>query len=93
MGQLESWLFFCSKNLLRAPRDQKVITMDICIQKVTAEGNELWLVTAGSIQLRFNEQESAIEFCARLKDRVDAPHELPAEAHKFWAEKTELAPV
>jgi lactam utilization protein B len=67
--------------------------MDIRSQKVTAQGNELWLVKASSIQLHFNDQKSALDFCTRLKDRVDAPHELPAEAHKSWAERTELAPV
>lgn len=67
--------------------------MDICIQKVTAQENELWLVKAGSIQLHFNDQKSALDFCTRFKDRIDAPHELPAEAHKSCAEKTELAPV
>jgi hypothetical protein len=65
--------------------------MDIYVQKVASQGNERWLVTAGSIQLHFNDQQSALDFSTRLKERVEAPHELPAEVHKLEAGKTDPA--
>lgn len=67
--------------------------MDVHIQKVVAQGDELWLVTAGSIQLRFNDEQSALDFATRFKERVEAAHNLPAEAHQLWAEKLVTAPV
>lgn len=67
--------------------------MDIHVHKVAAKGDELWLVTAGSIQLRFNNQQSALDFSTRFKARVEAPHDLPAEAHQFWAEKATSTPA
>lgn len=51
--------------------------MDISIQKVMNQGAEQWLVCAGDITLYFQDQQSALEFSGRLKERVEAPHHLP----------------
>lgn len=67
--------------------------MDIHIQRVVAQEDELWLVTAGSMQLRFNDEQSALDFSTRFKARVEAAHDLPAEAHILWAEKLAAVPI
>ncbi|OHC20837.1 MAG: hypothetical protein A3J71_00105 [Pseudomonadales bacterium RIFCSPHIGHO2_02_FULL_60_43] len=51
--------------------------MDISIQKVMNQGTEQWSVCAGNITLYFRDQQSALEFSGRLKERVEAPHYLP----------------
>ncbi|BCR23417.1 hypothetical protein [Aquipseudomonas alcaligenes] len=61
--------------------------MDISIQKVNSANSELWLVTAGTIQAHFSDQESAIEFATKLKERVESPHELPPEAIERMAKE------
>lgn len=51
--------------------------MHISIQKVMNQGTEQWSVCAGAITLYFGDQQSALEFSGRLKERVEAPHYLP----------------
>ncbi|WAC43527.1 hypothetical protein OU997_14800 [Pseudomonas sp. SL4(2022)] len=51
--------------------------MNISISKVMAKDGEQWSVNAGTIQLMFRDQESAVEFSEKLKDRIEAPHDLP----------------
>jgi len=53
--------------------------MDISIQKVMDQGTEQWSVCAGDIILYFRDQQSALEFSSRLKERVEAPHYLPLD--------------
>jgi lactam utilization protein B len=65
--------------------------MDISIQRVKAKDSELWLVSAGSIQVHFKDQDSAIDFATKLKARVESPHELPTEAVERIAKEYALA--
>ncbi|UZT80829.1 hypothetical protein OF113_12545 [Ectopseudomonas chengduensis] len=65
--------------------------MDINIEKITGQNGERWLVTAGLIQLHFNDLEAALDFTSRLKTRIEAPHELPAEAFSVLVERAESA--
>ncbi|PTS82665.1 hypothetical protein DBR00_16205 [Pseudomonas sp. HMWF032] len=51
--------------------------MNISISKVMTKDGEQWSVNAGTIQLMFRDQESAVEFSEKLKDRIEAPHDLP----------------
>ena len=62
--------------------------MDISIQKVMDQGTEQWSVCAGDIILYFRDQQSALEFSGRLKERVEAPHYLPLdESHNVGKAK------
>lgn len=65
--------------------------VDISIQKVKSTSSELWLVTAGAIQAHFNDQQSAVEFATKLKERVESPHELPPEAIERMAKELTAA--
>ncbi|MDZ4191356.1 MAG: hypothetical protein U1D65_05030 [Pseudomonas sp.] len=55
------------------------MAIDINVEKVILQDGERWLVTAGLIQLYFNDHLAALDFTSRLKTRIEAPHELPAE--------------
>ena len=51
--------------------------MEISISKMATIDGEQWSVKAGAIALTFKDQKSAIEFSEKLKERIEAPHELP----------------
>ena len=51
--------------------------MEISISKVIGEDGEQWSVTAGGVSIKFKDQASAVEFSEKLKERVEAPHDLP----------------
>lgn len=53
--------------------------MDISISKVIGEDGEQWSVMAGGISVKFKDQASAVAFSDKLKERVEAPHDLPQE--------------
>lgn len=61
--------------------------MDISIQRVMNQGTEQWSVYAGAITLYFRDQQSALEFSSRLKERIEAPHlrRVSDSISDFWS--------
>ncbi|MCY1268726.1 hypothetical protein D9M68_234660 [compost metagenome] len=51
--------------------------MDMAIEKSASDEHITWIVSAYGLRLQFSDQESALTFADKLKERVDAPHFLP----------------
>lgn len=64
--------------------------MDIAIEKVESKGTEQWIVCTGSLKMSFNDQLSAMAFSSKLKERVEAPHSLPAIESGAFEQAAEL---
>ncbi|MDH4656822.1 hypothetical protein E8E75_28195 [Pseudomonas sp. BN606] len=59
--------------------------MDLRIEHASEEGNSAWLVHACGMTFNFSDRASAVAFAAKLAERVNAPHQLPAATIKRWA--------
>lgn len=53
--------------------------MDIAVQKQITASREIWTVTTGNMAISFSDQDSAMTFADKLKERVEAPHPLLGE--------------
>ncbi|WP_108098289.1 hypothetical protein [Pseudomonas sp. GV071] len=59
--------------------------MDLLIEEVSGPSQPKWLVHTCGLTFRFFDQRSAETFASTLQERVNAPHQLPEDAVKYWA--------
>lgn len=61
--------------------------MDIAIQRLTDQEHDVWQVEACGMAVSFKDQASAISFAETLKARVEAPHCIPEDVLRRWADE------
>ena len=59
--------------------------VELLIEQATVQEKPVWLVHACGMTFSFHDEASAVQFATKLQERVDAPHQLSAEAVKLWA--------
>ncbi|WP_152223358.1 hypothetical protein [Pseudomonas sp. SCB32] len=59
--------------------------MKLRIERAWKQDKLIWLVHACGLTLSFADEASAVSFAAKLEERVDAPHQLPAKTLERWA--------
>ncbi|MGJ7515713.1 hypothetical protein ACSFE6_15480 [Pseudomonas baetica] len=53
--------------------------MSVKVERLSNQREEQWSVCFGGRNIQFRDEQSARDYAATLKERIEAPHALPEE--------------
>lgn len=51
--------------------------MPVKVEHLSSQSEELWSVCVGTRRIQFRNEQSARDYAAKLKERIEAPHVYP----------------
>lgn len=51
--------------------------MSVRVEHLSSQSEDLWSVCVGTRRIQFRNEQSAKDYAAKLKERIEAPHSYP----------------
>lgn len=64
--------------------------MSVRVEHLSSQSEDLWSVCVGTRRIQFRNEQGAMDYAAKLKERIEAPHSYPRAlppAYKFGCSK------